>query len=359
MSIGAVSSMANNGLLAQLVADSNATQKQLDKLTQQSASGQVADTYGGLGNAAAVSIDLRPQMAQVSAWQQNISTATGTLSTTQSVLGQLESIATNFSTQALSESMQSSSGVSDVAIQAKSALQQVTALLNTQVDGQYTFAGTDSTNPPVSAANLDTFTNSVATQVVTMDSSTDTTALVNKLVTQASKATFAYPGSSANGTSTPSAMLTPIGEGENTPTAFIAGVNSFAPQTTAGSNGITSTGSYVRDLVAGLAALAGLTASPAPPGTLETFGVAVSQLLQGANTAIANEEAGFGELQSKLTTQSSDLSDTLTNLTTQVSGAENVNMAATATALAQVQTQLQASFQLIAGMKQLTLTTYL
>ena len=131
------------------------------------------------------------------------------------------------------------------------------------------------------------------------------------------------------------------------------------PQTTAGSNGITSTGSYVRDLVAGLAALAGLTASPAPPGTLETFGVAVSQLLQGANTAIANEEAGFGELQSKLTTQSSDLSDTLTNLTTQVSGAENVNMAATATALAQVQTQLQASFQLIAGMKQLTLTTYL
>ena len=34
-------------------------------------------------------------------------------------------------------------------------------------------------------------------------------------------------------------------------------------------------------------------------------------------------------------------------------------MAATATALSQVQTQLQASYQLIAGMKQLSLTAYL
>ena len=134
MSVGAVSGMVQNGLLAQLVGDSTATKAQLDKLTQQSASGQVADTYGGLGEAASVSIDLRPQMAQVQAWQQSISAANGTLDTTQTVLGQLQSIASSFASQALGTPMQSATGAAAMAAQAQSALQQVVALLNTQTE---------------------------------------------------------------------------------------------------------------------------------------------------------------------------------------------------------------------------------
>jgi len=353
-----VSGMVRGGLLAQLVADNATTQAQMDKLTQQSASGQVADTYGGLGSAASVSIDLRPQMTQVQTWQQNITIATGSLSTTQNVLGQLQNIATTFSTQALSEAMHSSSGVSAVAIQAKSALQQVADLLNTQTDGQYTFAGSDSANPPIDTVALTAFTNSVGAQVSAMTSGTGATTLVNSLVTEAGTAKFAYPGSSARG-ATPAAVLAPAGEGQNVPVAFVAGVNSFAIQTGTGGTGIGTTGSYVRDLITGLAGLAGLSGSQATPGTLQSIGTSLSQLLQGAGTAITNEEAGFGQVQAQLTTQGTTLSDTLDSLTTQVSGVENVDMAATATALSQVQTQLQASYQLIAGMKQLSLTTYL
>lgn len=354
MSIGAVSGMVQNGLLAELVSDSTATQTQIDKLTLQSSSGLVAETYGGLGTAASISIDLRPQMTQVKAWQQSISVANGNLDTTQNVLGQLESIATNFSSQALGVPMQSASGAASVAVEAQSALQQVVALLNTQTSGQYTFAGTDLANPPIGSDLASWATSSAgAGNVVAGLTDSNATATVASLVAQASTWNLASPGSVPATGAQPTAVQAQTGQGQTAPMAFVAGQNQFAPATTGG------TGSYVRDLVAGLAGLAALGTPTASAAAVQSYGVAISQLLQAAGTAIATEEAGFGQVQSQLTTQSTNLSDTLTSLTTQVSGAENVDLAATATALSQVQTQLQASFQLIAGLKQLTLTAYL
>jgi flagellar hook-associated protein 3 FlgL len=241
-----------------------------------------------------------------------------------------------------------------VAIQARSALQQVVELLNTQTDGQYTFAGSDSTNPPI-GSSLPTWAISAAGSVVVgLSTSTDPASVLGTLVVQVSTWNLASPGASLPTGAPPAAVRTQTGQDQTVPTAFVAGRNSFAP-----ASADPTTGSYVGDLIAGLAGLASLASPTASPAALQSFGVAVSQLLQGAGTAMDTEEAGFGQVQAGLTTQGTALSETLTTLTTQVSGAENVDMAATATALSQVQTQLQASFQLIAGLKQLSLTTYL
>ncbi len=348
MSTGAVSGTVRSGLLAQLVADSTATQTQMNRLTRQSASGKVADTYGGLGNTASVSINLRPQMAQAQAWQQSISLANTTLDITQNVLGQLAGIATSFSSQTLGTAMQSATGANAIAAQAKVALQQVAALLNTQSNGQYAFAGADSANAPINTAALNTFSATIGTQVTGLSTGTDPAALVAALVTQAGTAPFTYqPGA------TPAQVQAQTGDGQTVPMAFVAGKDSLPGQPGSG------TGSYVRDLIAGLAGLAGLNSTTASGSTLQSFGTGISKLLQGAASAITNDEAGFGQVQSELTTQGTALSDTLTSLTTQVTGVEDVDMAATATALSQVQTQLQASYQLIAGLKQLSLTAYL
>lgn len=348
MNVGGLSGTVRSGLLAQLVADSTATQTQMNKLTQQSASGRVADSYGGLGSAAPVSIDLRPQMAQVQAWQQNIGMANTTLDTTQNVLGQLESIATSFSSQTLGVAMQSVTGATAVAAQAQVTLQQVLGLLNTQVGGQYVFAGADSANPPVDATALDNFVATASTQVAGLNTGTTPAAVVGSLVGTAGTANFTYlPGAA------PAQTLTQTGDGQSVPTAFVMGSNSFPPPAIGG------TGSYVRDLIAGLAGLAGLNSTTASESTLQAYGAGISQLLQGAAGAIANDQAGFGQVQANLASQGTALSDTLTSLTKQVSGAEDVDMTATATALSQVQTQLQASYQLIAGLKQLSLTAYL
>ena len=56
-------SITGYGLLQTLSADSATVRGQLSVATQQAATGKVAEAYAGLGVAAKVSLDLRPQVA--------------------------------------------------------------------------------------------------------------------------------------------------------------------------------------------------------------------------------------------------------------------------------------------------------
>jgi flagellar hook-associated protein 3 FlgL len=353
MTTSAVSGFVQSGLLAQLVADNQTTKAQVDRLTLQSSSGDVATTYGGLGSTASVSLDLRPQMTEIKAWQQNITTATTQLDTTQSVLTQLQNIATTFSSNALGTAMQSTAGATALAASASVALDQVVSLLNTQSNGQYVFAGTASDSAPISTRFLGLFSEFSAPEVATLGTGTDESTVMAELLLRGKRTNYAYPGSNPDGT--PTALTTTVGQGLEVPTTFVAGVDSFAQQVASD----TSTGSYVRDLITGLVGLAGLANTTASESVLQSYGADISNLLSGAATAMATDAAGFGQVQSELATQSTSLADTLTSLTTQVSDVEEVNMAATATALSSAQTQLQASYKLISGMSDLSLVKYL
>jgi flagellin-like hook-associated protein FlgL len=81
--------------------------------------------------------------------------------------------------------------------------------------------------------------------------------------------------------------------------------------------------------------------------------------LGGAITALNSDAGVMGDTQAALTAQQTDISDTTTALQGQISNVQDVNMASTLSQLQQVQTQLQASYQLIAGMESLSLTKYL
>ncbi len=350
MSSMAVGGWVQSGLLAQLVADNTATKAQLDTLTAQSASGKVSSSYGGLGTAAHVSLNLRPQMSQMTTWQQNISLANTTLDTTQSVLKQLSSIVSTFSSAALGTDMETADGARALATQASQALDQVVTLLNTTSNGDYTFGGADSSTAPVSTTEIATFASSAATEVAGLSSGTAPATAVSDLLSAGTSAAFTYDSSGTY----PAGVTTPIATGRSVNTAFVAGVNSCAKQ-----SGTSTTGSYVRDIITALAGLAGLSNTTADQATLQGFGTGISKILQGATSALATEQAGFGEIQTELTTRSTEITDAQTSLTKQVSSVEDVDMTATATALSTVQTQLQASYKLISNITSLSLTTYL
>ena len=122
----------------------------------------------------------------------------------------------------------------------------------------------------------------------------------------------------------------------------------------------TNTITYVADLLRGLATLGSLTQSQAQSGQpfLDMLGEARSAL-QGAGEAIGTESGLLGARQAQLTTAKTQLSDTADALTRQVSGAEDVDMAATATALSQTQTQLQASYQVLVHLQTLSLVNFM
>jgi flagellar hook-associated protein 3 FlgL len=81
--------------------------------------------------------------------------------------------------------------------------------------------------------------------------------------------------------------------------------------------------------------------------------------LGDAITALNSDAGVMGNRQAQLTTTQTTLADISTALQGQISNAQDVDMATTLSKLSQVQTQLQASYQMIANIDGLSLTKYI
>ena len=104
----------------------------------------------------------------------------------------------------------------------------------------------------------------------------------------------------------------------------------------------------MRDVLRALATIGSLSSSQASAPGFTDLVQNTRISLTGAVTAMAQDTGVLGNVQSSLTATQTQLSDTQTALTGQVSSAEDVDMAATMSQLSLVQTQMQASYQLIA-----------
>src|SRR4051812_8783492 len=133
-----------------LINESSLVRQKLDRLTNQVSTGLVGNTFAGLGAGAPVSLDLRPQMANLQTWQNNVDAATGRMGVTQTAMARIQSIAANFYAQVNNlDGVNSSSQVDIIAASARDALSEVAGLLDTQDGGAYVFAGQDAANAPV------------------------------------------------------------------------------------------------------------------------------------------------------------------------------------------------------------------
>ena len=140
---------ADYGMLGSLIANASSVKQKLNTLTNQVSTGLVGDTYAGLGTGASVSLDLRPQMANLQTWQNNVDASTGRMAVTQSAMTNIQSIAASFYAQLNTVDGVNASAVDSIAASARDALSQVASQLDTQDGGVYVFAGQDTGNPPV------------------------------------------------------------------------------------------------------------------------------------------------------------------------------------------------------------------
>ena len=311
------------GLLQALSQDSAAIQGGLSVATQQAATGKVSPTYAGLGAAARVSLDLRPQIAHQQAWAANIDSATARLGVTQSALSAIGTIAANFYAKLPGLNGLTPGAADGVASQARGALEQVAQLLNSKAGDAYVFAGQDSANPPVPDTTA-------ATLVPALLSATPGTA----------------PFSATLGTEVPTVEA---GEGQRQPVGVLANANTLAVSAP------PTTGSYMRDVLRSLAAL---TTAQDGPG-LQPLVADTRSRLESAIAASSQEAGALGTVQAGLAARKTGLGEVQAALTAQVSGVEDVDLAATAVRVQALQTGLQASYQLIAGAKGLNLAQYL
>jgi len=318
-----ISAPGEGALLARLSENGASIRRQLDTATTQSTTGRIAESYGGLGTGAKTSLDLRPQVTHAAAWQANIDGAAGRLGVAQSALSSISAIASAFYAKAGALNGLIPSEADSIAANARVALQQVSQLLNSKYGDVYVFAGQDTGNPPIP----DTSVGVVSGAVLASDTAT-------------------APFSASLGTAAPTVE---VGEGQRVQVGLLANSNTLT------ASAAPTTGSYMRDI---LRSLARLTTATAGPG-LQALAADTRARLGSAVGAIAVESGALGDAQASMAARRTQLGETVVALNAQVSRAEDVDLAATLTRVSLLQTQLQVSYRLIAGVKDLSLARYL
>jgi flagellar hook-associated protein 3 FlgL len=357
------STIGGYGILPTLIANSTSVHQQLDTLTEQASTGLVAQTYAGLDAGASISLDLNPQLTALQNYQNNIGQATGSMQVTQATMTQIQQIAATFTAAIPSLNGLNSTEVDSVAAQANAALQQVADLLDTQDGSNYVFGGQDSGNPPVPSPD-NILTSGFYTQI-----NAAVAGLSANGASATAAATLAIAGSNAAGTSPFSAYMSqpassisaPVvqtgeggGGGGTVQTGLLASANSVAV-----SSGSSTTGSYMRDLMRALATLGSLSSSQINDPGFAALVQDTGTSLNGVVSAMAVDTGVLGNTQANLTATQTQLSDTATALSSQLSAVQDVNMAETISNLTATQTQLQTSYRLISGSTSLSLVNFL
>jgi flagellin-like hook-associated protein FlgL len=347
--------VSDAGTLGQAIYASSAVKTQLDTLASQVSTGHVSDSLAGLGAAAQTSLDLRPQLGHLATQQSAIDAVTGQLGVTQTVLTQITSIASSFNAQLASLNNVAPTQIDSVATNARTALQQVASLLDTTSGGNYIFAGTDTANPPVPDPDQITssgFYTQIGTAVAGLSANGAAATAASTLQIASSDAPGTTPFSATLGAA-PTLQLG-VGVGAPVQVGVVANANTLTTST-----GTSTTGSYMRDILRGLATLSNLSSTQANDAGFVGLVQDTRTSLSGAITAIGSESGALGNIQSSLTAVQTQAGETNTALTAQVSSVEDVDMAKTISSLSQVQTQLSASYKLISEISKMSLVDYL
>jgi flagellar hook-associated protein 3 FlgL len=346
---------------AALLRDSATIRQQLDTLLQQAGSGRVADTYAGLGGAAAASLVLAPQIAEQQGWQKNIDAAGAQMQVAQTALAQISSIAAKFYADTNNLNGLNPSEVDSIAVAAQQALQQVAGLLDSTDGTLYVFGGQDSTNPPVPNPDgilASGFFTQIQAVVAGLSGTGAAGVIASTRAIAASNAAGTSPFSSA--LSQPATVLqaqrpaVAIGPGQQVPFGIPASANGFVAST-----GASTTGSYMRDVLRALATLGSLASAQVNDTGFAAVVQDVHSSLGDAITALNQDAGALGDVQTALQARQSALGDTVTALQTQLSGAQDADMATTLSQISQTQTRLQASYELLSGLQSYSLARFL
>ena len=354
-------SPVGNSALSLAIGDAAAVRRKLDTLTQQAGDGLISDAFSGLGSGAATALTLGPALAHVTTWQRNIGVVSGRMQTTQSALAQISEIASSFFAQTNNLNGLSAEAIDATAGSARDALRQVAGLLNSKFGETYVFAGVYTSVPPVpnpdlilSSGMVTDITNTIGQLGVNGAAATIATTLATASSNVAGTSPFAVQLSQPAAVMQNYRPVVQTGANRYEPIGIVAGSNADVP-----SGGPSTTGSYIRDVMRALATIGALTSGQS---SVSGFGLVVQDTHASLGDAVGalNGDAGvLGNRQAALTETGRRLDDSVVALQSQISDAQDVDMADTLSRLTATQTQLQASYQLLSTLRSLSLASFL
>lgn len=348
-----------SGLLGVLVGRSGDIRARLDRLNAQAGTGRISEDYSGLGGQAAISLDLRPRLASIDAWRRNIDAAATRMNIARTAMDGIGQIAADLRARLADLNGLNPASIDAVAAEARQQLIRVGDLLNSQAGGVHVFAGEDGANPPV--PNPDSITTSgfftaIQAAVSSLSANGAPATLAATLAVAASNASGISPFS-AYLSQPAAALVAPVAETgpeQRVRTGLLASANAVAV-----SQGSSSTGSHMRDLMRALATVGALSSTQADAPELPDLVADLRDSLNSAIEAMGVDAGAMGDTESDLTAVRGRLDDTETAVTAQISRVEDVDMAQTLSRLSQIESQLQISYRLISGSNNLSLVKFL
>lgn len=335
--------MSTIGTVGSLASTQVGLRARIDTLTRQVSTGQISHRHGDLGPDARRAIDLRAEIGRREAYGNAADRALARADAMQTVMSRLHVLASEVSAEAKRTKTIGAPGVEPLARAAGAALAEVAALLNTQHGGEYLFGGSDVGTPPVTDASGiagGPMAAAIATAVGTLDETNADSVLAAIGTASTDPATSPFsPFLEADG-ATEARRALQVADGERV--AFGVFANRDQMDEVAESWG--------RQLLRGLAALASTTTEQAQLGDGWTGlldGIATT--LEGAARGLATEQGAVGAAQQRITAAAERHDDTLVALRTQLGTVEEVDLAEASALLREVQSRLEASYE-VTGM---------
>ncbi|RWB01813.1 MAG: flagellar hook-associated family protein [Mesorhizobium sp.] len=326
-------------------------QAELVKATKEASTGRVADVGLALGGRTAQSVTFSRDLDRLNVIIDSNGLVGARLSSTQTSLGQLSGAAQTF-LSALTTASSSDSSNSLTRDSGKATIQQLTSILNTSVNGEYLFAGTNTDVKPINdftaagspaKATFDTafLTNFGFTQDDPAAANI-TAAQMDDFITNDVAPLFTGAGWQGDwSNATDQQIVSRIALNETTPTS-----------TSANSDGI-------QKLAMAAAMVSSLMSSNISQAAKNT-------VVSRSTTLVGEALSGIGQLQSETGIVQKRVSDANDRMKTQVDlferhilDLEAVDPAAAATRVADLTQHIETSFALTARLQQLSLLNYL
>jgi flagellar hook-associated protein 3 FlgL len=320
-------------------------QSEMNLTQMQVSTGKKSDIFSGLRSEARTSISLSVTQSTTQVYKQNINIAKTRTDTMQTVLKRINDIAVEIKNAAIEASSVpvTATGSSTAVVKqlAQERLREISSLLNTEVDGRYLFSGFDISNPPMIDPGA------IGTAGTPLD---DVAALAPALTTTAS------------GTARYAAITTYLGTVANYYTGDTVATNQTTVRIDDGTDiayGVRGDDTSIQTVLRGIYAMAttDLTTT-SEAGYRQILNLAMTDLDAG-QAQVTQVSAVLGVQQSTMDEAYERHSNFLVTLASQISDVEDVDAAESLSRMTLLQTNLEASYRLLASTKDLTLASFL
>lgn len=349
------------------VAASALVRTRVADLTAQAASGQRAQTFAGLGEDAALALDLRSERARREAFAAAGRRGEAFAEATQIALAGIHGAARDIldnGQRVLVNGLPGSDGASikTMAETARASLKTIVGLLGERFAGDAVFGGAAPDQAPlVSAAVIETtglFTG-IRAQVQTLGPGNGHAILAaTKVLAQSNDPAISpfrgFAAGAASGSQADNRRSVPVGDDIAIPVGMYAYRNASAV-----SEGQT-TGAWSRDLLWSLSVIANL--EPPSAASMADYRVVVEgalATLRSASKALVEDQAGLGVEQSRLAAATERNENLALQLETQIGKLEAVDLSDVITQLTSSKTLLEASYRAMVTLGDLSLTKFM